>query len=53
MARLALLYEPSSGVKLTPSVLFRNKQQHDLSTYWPAYSGPDAAATPCVSSRVS
>ena len=42
MARFALLYAPSSDVKLTPSVLFQNKQQHDLSTYWPAYSDPAA-----------
>jgi iron complex outermembrane receptor protein len=41
-ARLALLYEPASNVKITPSVMFQNKQQHDLSTYWPAYSNPGA-----------
>ncbi|HEX4151001.1 MAG TPA: TonB-dependent receptor [Steroidobacteraceae bacterium] len=42
VARLALLWQPSENVKLTPSVLFQNKQQHDLSTYWPAYSDPAA-----------
>ena len=41
-ARFALLWEPSENVKLTPSVMFQNKQQHDLSTYWPAYSDPAA-----------
>ena len=39
-ARLAMLYEPASNVKITPSLMFQNKQQHDLSTYWPAYSNP-------------
>jgi iron complex outermembrane receptor protein len=38
MARLALLYQPSDNLKVTPSVLFQNRQQHDLSTYWAAYS---------------
>src|SRR5580698_7351671 len=41
-ARFALLWEPSENVKLTPSIMFQNKQQHDLSTYWPAYSDPSA-----------
>jgi outer membrane receptor protein involved in Fe transport len=42
VARLALLYQPTDGLRITPSVLFQNKQQHDLSTYWPAYSDPAA-----------
>ena len=25
---------------ITPSFMYQNKQQHDLSTYWPAYSDP-------------
>jgi iron complex outermembrane recepter protein len=40
--RLAALYQPVSNVKITPSVMFQNKQQHDISTYWPAYSNPGA-----------
>jgi len=39
-ARLAMLYQPAGNVKITPSLMFQNKQQHDLSTYWPAYSNP-------------
>src|SRR5258708_4350721 len=35
-ARFALLWQPNENVKVTPSVMFQNKQQHDLSTYWPA-----------------
>jgi outer membrane receptor protein involved in Fe transport len=41
-ARLALLWQPNENVKVTPSVMFQNKQQHDLTTYWPAYSDPGA-----------
>jgi iron complex outermembrane recepter protein len=41
-ARLAILYKPTENLKITPSVMFQNKQQHDLSTYWPAYSNPSA-----------
>jgi len=39
-ARFAMLWQPNENVKLTPSVMFQNKQQNDLSTYWPAYSNP-------------
>jgi outer membrane receptor protein involved in Fe transport len=41
-ARFALLWQPNENVKVTPSVMFQNRQQHDLSTYWPAYSDPGA-----------
>jgi iron complex outermembrane recepter protein len=41
-ARLAMLYKPVSNVSITPSVMFQNKQQNNLSTYWPAYSNPGA-----------
>jgi iron complex outermembrane recepter protein len=40
--RLAALYQPASNVKITPSIMYQNKQQHDISTYWPAYSNPGA-----------
>jgi iron complex outermembrane recepter protein len=40
--RLAALYQPAGNVKITPSIMYQNKQQHDLSTYWPAYSNPGA-----------
>jgi outer membrane receptor protein involved in Fe transport len=39
-ARFAFLYEPTDNVKLTPSVMYQYKRQHDLGTYWPAYSNP-------------
>jgi outer membrane receptor protein involved in Fe transport len=41
-ARLAMLYKPSANVSITPSFMFQNKQQNNISTYWPAYSNPSA-----------
>jgi outer membrane receptor protein involved in Fe transport len=41
-ARLAMLYKPTSSVSITPSFMFQNKQQNNISTYWPAYSNPGA-----------
>ncbi|MFI4890469.1 MAG: TonB-dependent receptor, partial [Steroidobacterales bacterium] len=38
--RFALLYQPADNIKITPSIAFQNKQQHDVSTYWAAYSNP-------------
>src|SRR5450631_247941 len=40
--RLAMLYQPVDNVKITPSFMYQNKRQHDLGTYWPAYSNPSA-----------
>jgi len=40
--RLAFLYEPADNVKITPSILYQNKYQNDLGTYWPAYSNTSA-----------
>ena len=42
--RFALLYQPADNVKITPSIAFQNRQQHDLSTYWPAYSNPGSGS---------
>ncbi len=39
-ARLAMLYQPADNVKITPSFMYQYKRQHDLGTYWPAYSDP-------------
>ncbi|MGO9993307.1 MAG: TonB-dependent receptor [Steroidobacteraceae bacterium] len=41
-ARLAMLYKPTGSVSITPSFMFQNKQQNNISTYWPAYSNPGA-----------
>jgi outer membrane receptor protein involved in Fe transport len=41
-ARLAMLYKPTGSLSITPSFMFQNKQQNNISTYWPAYSNPGA-----------
>jgi len=41
-ARLAMLYKPTANISITPSFMFQNKQQNNVSTYWPAYSNPGA-----------
>lgn len=50
VARLAFAYQPIDGLSIVPSLLYQNKRQHDLGTYWPAYSNPSsghfANATP-------
>jgi iron complex outermembrane recepter protein len=37
-ARLAFLWQPASGLLITPSIMYQNTRKHDESTYWPAYS---------------
>jgi outer membrane receptor protein involved in Fe transport len=40
--RLAAVWQPAKGFTATPSVMFQDRQEHDQSTYWPAYSNPGA-----------
>ena len=40
--RLAFVYQPADYIKITPSIAYQSKQQHDISTYWAAYSNPGA-----------
>jgi len=40
--RLAGMWKPLDAVTVTPSVFYQNKQEHDIETYWPAYSDPSA-----------
>ena len=42
MARLAAIWQPASSLTVTPSMLYQNQKKGDESTYWPAYSNPDA-----------
>jgi outer membrane receptor protein involved in Fe transport len=42
VARLAGLWQPAESFSLTPSILYQHADRHDDSTYWPAYSNPDA-----------
>src|SRR5262249_42770418 len=37
--RLAATWAPADSLQITPSVLYQNSKRHDMSTYWPAYSG--------------
>ena len=40
--RLAAMWKPVDTVSVTPSFFYQNRQEHDDSTYWPAYSDPDS-----------
>src|ERR1700681_2930199 len=40
--RLAGIWKPLDAVTVTPSVFYQNKQEHDVSTYWPALSNPSS-----------
>jgi iron complex outermembrane receptor protein len=40
--RLAGMWKPLDPVTVTPSIFYQNRQQHDVDTYWPAYSNPGA-----------
>jgi len=40
VARLAAIWKPISALTVTPSMFYQNRQEHDDSTYWPAYSDP-------------
>ena len=42
MTRLAGIWQPTTGFTVTPSIIYQNRQEHDQSTYWPAYSNPAA-----------
>lgn len=40
--RLALLWQPTESVSVTPSVMYQNSRKHDQSTFWDAYSNVSA-----------
>jgi outer membrane receptor protein involved in Fe transport len=40
--RLAAIWAPASGVNVTPSVVWQDRQRSDVSSYWPLYSDPSA-----------
>src|SRR5882757_8937268 len=39
--RLAAVWAPASGVSVTPSVVWQNRERNDISIYWPLYSNPN------------
>jgi outer membrane receptor protein involved in Fe transport len=38
--RLAGIWKPVDAVTVTPSIFYQNRQEHDVSTYWPSASYP-------------
>jgi iron complex outermembrane recepter protein len=40
--RVAALWQPIEGLRITPSVLYQNSHRNDVTIYWPEYSHPSA-----------
>jgi len=40
--RLAGIWKPLDAVTVTPSIFYQDKQEHDVSTYWPSSSNPSS-----------
>jgi iron complex outermembrane receptor protein len=40
LLRLAALWKPSERWSVTPSIYYQNREEHDISNYWPLYSNP-------------
>ena len=40
--RVAALWQPFEGLRITPSVLYQNSHRNDVTIYWPEYSHPSA-----------
>jgi len=40
--RLAGIWKPLDAVTVTPSIFYQNRQEHDVSTYWPSSSNPSS-----------
>ncbi|MDP9084659.1 MAG: TonB-dependent receptor [Pseudomonadota bacterium] len=38
--RLAALWQPNDALRVSPSVLYQNRQRNDVTIYWPEYSDP-------------
>jgi iron complex outermembrane recepter protein len=38
--RVAALWQPNDTLRVTPSVLYQNRQRNDVTIYWPEYSDP-------------
>jgi iron complex outermembrane receptor protein len=41
MLRLAGLWQPVSGLTVSPSVIYQQRKLHDIDGYWPILSNPD------------
>jgi iron complex outermembrane receptor protein len=42
LLRGAALWTPTDNVSVTPSIVWQNRERHDLSIYWPLYSNPNS-----------
>jgi outer membrane receptor protein involved in Fe transport len=40
--RVALLWQPSEWLRVSPSVFYQNRARHDVTNYWPNLSNPDS-----------
>jgi iron complex outermembrane receptor protein len=40
--RLAGIWKPLDAITVTPSIFYQNRQEHDVSTYWPSASNPSS-----------
>jgi outer membrane receptor protein involved in Fe transport len=38
--RFAALWQPTEGLRITPSILYQNSHRNDVTIYWPEYSDP-------------
>jgi iron complex outermembrane recepter protein len=38
--RVAALWQPTEGLRITPSILYQNSHRNDVTIYWPEYSDP-------------
>jgi iron complex outermembrane recepter protein len=40
--RAAAVWAPAENVSVTPSIVWQNRERHDVSNYWPLYSDPNS-----------
>jgi outer membrane receptor protein involved in Fe transport len=38
--RVAALWQPNDALRVTPNILYQNRQRNDVTIYWPQYSDP-------------
>src|ERR1017187_3494286 len=40
--RVAMLWQPNSAIRVTPSFFYQDRQRNDVTIYWPLYSDPSS-----------
>ena len=43
VVRVALLWQPTENLRISPTALYQNRRRHDLAGYWPALDGATTA----------